>query len=81
MRGIIDGGMKKGVKDSTQRDLTVTLYLDKSDFMDNLGIENNKVIHVLLLNEKDEVVWKCEDVYNAANAEALKVEVAKLLAP
>lgn len=70
-RGFIDGGMRRGIPDSHQRDRTITLYLDKRSFNDALNIRTESAITVLLVKPSGDVVFRAEGPYTAASGAAL----------
>lgn len=60
MRWMIDGGMRSGIPDPVARATTITLYIDTSDFRDALNIPDRETIHLFLLNQNGEIVWRIE---------------------
>ncbi|MGA2382630.1 MAG: hypothetical protein ABSG61_04265 [Gemmatimonadales bacterium] len=77
MRGMIDGGMRRGIPDSAVRAATITLYINKTPFRDTLGITDESRIHVLLVDRSGRILWRAEGRYTA-DAEA---ELEKVLGP
>lgn len=66
MRGMIDGGMRRAIKDDAARAATVTLYIDKAAFRKALGIESEDHITVLLIRRDGTVLWSGRGPYAAA---------------
>ena len=77
MRGMIDGGMRRGIPDSAVRAATITLYINKRPFRDTLGIADENRIHVLLVDRSGRILWRAAGPYTA-DAEA---ELEKVVAP
>lgn len=77
MRGFIDGGMRRGIPDSTVRAATITLYIDKTPFRDTLGIADENRIRVLLVNRTGRILWRAE---GPCTAEA-EADLEKVLGP
>jgi hypothetical protein len=50
--------MRAGIPDSTARERTVTLYLDKAAFRRQLDIPDERDVHVLLVTRDGEIVWR-----------------------
>ena len=63
MRGFIDGGMRRGIPDSSVRAATITLYINKTPFRDTLGIAGEDRIHVLLVDRTGRILWRAEGRY------------------
>jgi hypothetical protein len=56
-RTYINEGMRAGIPDSTARERTVTIYLDKAAFRQQLEIPDERDVHVLLVTRDGEIVW------------------------
>ncbi len=65
MRGFIDGGMRRGIPDSSVRAATITLYINKTPFRDTLRIANEDHIHVLLVDRAGQILWRADGPYTA----------------
>ena len=59
IRPMIDGGMRRGIPDSTVRAATITLYIDKGPFKRALGITTEDRIEVLLVDRRGNIRWQC----------------------
>jgi hypothetical protein len=57
-RTYINEGMRAGIPDSTARERTVTLYLDKAAFRQQLDIPDEREVHVLLVTRDGDIVWR-----------------------
>jgi hypothetical protein len=79
MRGIIDGGMRGGVEDESQRAVTITLYLDASTFRQNLRISTDETIQVLLLDQQNYVRWRVDGQMSDDKLANLKAAMGELL--
>lgn len=58
VRPMIDGGMRRGIPDSTVRAATITLYIDKDPFKRALGITTEDRIEVLLVDRRGGIRWQ-----------------------
>jgi hypothetical protein len=76
LRGWIDGGMARGIKDQQVREATVTLYIRKGPFKDALGITSEDAIHLLLLDAEGRVTFRTTGPANAAGVTALRSALA-----
>jgi hypothetical protein len=57
-RLFINEGMRAGIPDSTARERTITLYLDKPAFRQALGLPDEEDIYVLLVDRDGRVLWR-----------------------
>ncbi len=71
MRWMINRGMKGGIDDRSARDRTVTLYIDKDPFKQALGITDENMIHVLVVDRAGHVLWHSTGVFTAAKGAEL----------
>jgi uncharacterized surface protein with fasciclin (FAS1) repeats len=71
-RGMIDGGMKRGISDRSQRERTITLYISKSKFKKSLQIESEKSIYAFLINREGRVIWSVDGVHTPEKEQALR---------
>ena len=79
MRFMIDGGMRMGIPDKKIRDRTITLYLEKKKFMENLEIESDEDILTYILNNKGKITSTIEGKYSSEKATKIKQKVKELL--
>ncbi len=59
IQSTITNGMRDGITDEAARDRTITFFTNKKRFLGTLGLKGEKVVHVLLVNDKGIVKWKC----------------------
>ena len=78
LRGFIDGGMRSGIPDLEARARTITLYIDKDQFRQALGIQSEDAIQVVLVSPKGEVLWHAEGRFTQARATELQARLASL---
>jgi len=76
MRWMINRGMKGGIDDRSARDRTVTLYIDKAPFKQALGITDENVIQVLVVDRAGQVLWRTAGVFDAEKGKALDAALA-----
>jgi hypothetical protein len=76
---LLNEGMRAGIPDRNAREKTITLYLDKPDFLDSLDIDSEDEIQILLVEEGGEVLWKETGVFSAGKGSALEKTLQKYL--
>ncbi len=54
----IDSGMRAGIPDHRVREHTITLYLDKPSFLENLGITDDGTIHAIVVDRTGRILWR-----------------------
>lgn len=57
-RTMLDGGMKAGIPNPETRRRTITLYLEKKSFREDLGIPDESDIHLFLVRPSGEILWR-----------------------
>ncbi len=70
-RFMLNEGMRAGIPDTLARERTITLYLEKAQFLRSLGIESEEEIQLLLINPEGEVVWRETGVFSPDKAHSL----------
>jgi ATP10 protein len=70
-RGMINGGMRKGIPDINARNATITLYLDKATFRKGLKLGDEKRIYILVVDRQGKVLWRNDGVFSKEKGEAL----------
>jgi hypothetical protein len=70
-RAFINEGMRAGIPDQTARQRTITLYLDKERFKEALDIDTEKTIHVFLVNQAGEIIWREGGEYTSEKGRSL----------
>ena len=53
----LDNRMKAEITRSDTRDRTITLYLDRTAFLESLGLSSTNEIHAILVDRDGRVVW------------------------
>jgi hypothetical protein len=76
MRGFIDGGMRRGIPDSTVRAATVTLYIDKRPFKAALQISGEDSIQLFLVERGGRIRWRAAGRYAADRFAQLEAALA-----
>ena len=56
----VDRGMRSGIADRTQREQTITLFLNKAAFRQQLGLPDEHTIYALLVDRAGHVLWRTE---------------------
>ncbi len=77
----LDNAMYNGIPDPAQRARTITLYTDKSALRKALGIPDEKVIHVFLIEKSGQIRWRSEGPITQEAETAVRDLVDTLLAP
>jgi hypothetical protein len=70
-RTFINEGMRAGIPDSTARERTITLYLDKSVFKEALGITNEQNIQLFLIDQGGNILWREEGLFSSEKIQPL----------
>lgn len=78
-RMFIDGGMRAGIPDLRARQATITLYLDKSAFRQELEISSEDTITTLLMDKEGKVLWRTQGPATVAAGQALTTLIADVL--
>jgi ATP10 protein len=78
VQSFINGGMRRGIPDQDSREATVTLYLDKKNFLGTLGITDEKKIYVVLVDRKGKIFGKWEDKFSAEKLAEIEKEIVKV---
>jgi hypothetical protein len=76
MRGFIDGGMRRGIPDTTVRAATVTLYIDKRPFKAALRIPGEDSIQVFLVARDGRIRWRAAGRYTDDSFAQLEAALA-----
>jgi len=75
-RTFINEGMRAGIPDQTARERTITLYLDKDAFNSALDIPSENDIHLFLVDQDGNILWRTVGEYTEDKASEL-TEVIK----
>ena len=71
-RTFINEGMRAGIPNQATRQKTITLYLNKKDFLRALNIPDDQTIWVLVIDRAGNVLWRSQDVFTPEKGEALR---------
>jgi hypothetical protein len=77
-RWFIDGGMRAGIPDRAVREVTITLYLDRPAFLKAIGETSTATIHVLLVTQQGEILWRGHGAATASQEADLEQVLARL---
>ncbi len=75
-RTFVNEGMRAGIPDQQTRAATITLYIDKSTFMEALELPGDHTIYVLLLDSDGNVLWREAGAFEAGKGQAMAEAVA-----
>ncbi len=75
-RTFVNEGMRAGIPDPVSRQRTVTLYLDLAAFMRSLDITSRNDVHVLLVTNAGDILWRTTGPYSPDTADQLLQVVA-----
>ena len=76
MSFMIDGGMRAGIPSREVRERTITVYLNKSKFKEDLQIPNENTIYIFLLNKNGEILWRSKGDFNQEKGHQLEDELS-----
>lgn len=76
-RFIINNGMRGGIPNKSQREETITLYLDKPSFKQALGINTEDDIFVALVKPDGTLVWTATGIASGKKLNSLESLVKK----
>lgn len=77
---MIDGGMRAGIPDKKTRHRTITLYIDKKPFKEQLEITNEETIYLFLVTKDGEILWRAEGEFSSEKADELETIIPEKLA-
>lgn len=70
--GFIDGGMRGGIPDPEVREATITLYIDRKQFLEDLRIPSVAAIVPMLVTPTGEILWRTTGPRTAGNEGSLR---------
>lgn len=70
--GFIDGGMRGGIPDQEVREATITLYIDRNRFLEDLRISSVAVIVPMLVTPTGEILWRTTGPRTVGSEESLR---------
>jgi hypothetical protein len=71
-------GMRSGINSETARARTVTFHLDKGEFKRRLGIPDESVIRIYLLDAKSNILWQTTGAWSQEKVEDVLQTLAAL---
>ena len=74
---MLNEGMRAGIPDQKARAKTITLYLDKAPFLQQLGIESQDQIQILLVRKNGQVIWRESGILTDRKMKALEKALQK----
>lgn len=75
----INEGMRAGIPNHSTRERTITLYLEKRNFREALGIEDEATIHILVIDRQGNLLWQESGAYTPEKGDALLQAIQGLL--
>jgi hypothetical protein len=75
--GFIDGGMRGGIPDPQVRDATITLYLNRRQFLHDLRIPSVRAIVPMLVTPTGEILWRTTGRRTAGDEASLRQVLAE----
>jgi hypothetical protein len=76
-RWFINNGMRSGIPSVTTRSHVVTVYGDKAKIMRIMGISGENRVHVLVVNQKGEILALVSGDYSAEGAKQINAIIAR----
>ena len=70
-RSFINSGMRAGIPSKETRGRTITLYIDKTKFKEDLQIPNERDIHIYLIDRRGQIYWKSQGSFDDEKGESL----------
>lgn len=77
-RTFINEGMRAGIPSPSIRAGTITLYLDKTDFLKSLDLAGDDDICVMLIDRKGTVLWRGSGAFTSDSAHSLDETLTSL---
>lgn len=74
-RTMLNEGMRAGISSRATRARTITLYLDKGEFRQALGIPTEREVWVYLFDRTGAMLWRTAGQFTPEKGEALAAEV------
>lgn len=71
VRWFLNRAMRVGIRYPGSREKTIALYIDKNPFCKALDISGEENIHILVLNDEAQIVWRSEGPCDVVKAENL----------
>ena len=80
-RVFLNEGMRAGIPNHKTRSRTITLYLEKSEFRQRLGIGSEDAITLLLIDRTGQILWRTTGSFEADKAHDLARTLTTYLQP
>ena len=78
MRGVSDGGMARGIPEKATREVTITLYIDKTPFKQALAISTEDQIVTLIVARDGRVLGRVDGKFSTASGTGLSAVLNSL---
>jgi hypothetical protein len=75
---IIDGGMRGGIPSRDTRGRTITLYIDKEPFKEQLDILAEDTLYLYLVDREGTIYWDGSGEYSDEKARSLEIALSEL---
>jgi len=76
---MLNEGMRAGIPDQKARESTITLYVDKTQFMGQLQIKSEDSIQIFLVTDEGKILWHETGVFSDEKADALMQVVQNII--
>lgn len=76
-RSIVNNGMRAGIPSKETRRRTITLYIDKKPFTEQLGIEEDD-IYLFLIDKEGHMFWRESGIIDQEKANSLLATISEL---
>ncbi len=76
-RTMLNEGMRAGIPSRATRARTITLYLDKTEFRQALGIPSEQEVWLYLFDREGKVLWRTTGAFTPEKGEALAAAVSQ----
>ena len=73
-----DGGMARGIPEKATREVTITLYIDKTPFKEALAISTEDRIVTLIVARDGRVLWRADGRFSTASGAELSARLDTL---
>ena len=77
-RFFLNNAMKFGIPDEDQKRRTITVYLDRSQFLKTMNLDENK-IYAFLIDREGKILWMQEGIFTDEINESLRTALEKFL--
>jgi hypothetical protein len=80
MRGVIEGGMRSGIKGQEERERTVTLFLDSKPFAEAIGVAGSGAIALLVVAPDGRILGRASGGPSPASESAIEAALSAAFA-